>query len=507
MHKIIIPLNKKIGKLTFIKEGESKVYQGTRKNGLSTTTKQRYVICKCDCGNIITLQIQTFLYGKTQTCGECFKPHNSKWIKTKIGSKFGKLTILSEDDPIISKTAKIRVVTCKCDCGVIKQYRLNNIKTRHTSSCGCLYKENSEKYGKNSFKHGKHKTSIYRYYRYLRGLCEQPNNPGYKNIGGKGIKFCERWKTFVNFFNDISKRPSLKHFLIRIDKSKNFEPNNVEWRVNYKKPKKITKKPRISRLYWNKERCYKEALKYKYRWEFGKNSRSAYDSSLRNGWMDDICSHMIKLMSNHTKEDCKLAALKYKKRVDFQKYDKAKYSKASRENWMDEICSHMQQPLSLTKRIVYVYEFPNKVAYIGLTADEEGRHKSHMGKTKKQTPVSKHILKTNLIPIKKILSDGYTDVFLAQKLEISSIKLYKKNGWTLLNTYNGGGLGGTYKYTKNACRKESLKYDNVTEFKKNKLNYYGAIVRNKWLDELTGHMKRKRVVYNERMNRIYGQTK
>lgn len=50
--------------------------------------------------------------------------------------------------------------------------------------------------------------------------------------------------------------------------------------------------------YWTKEKCTEEALKYKHRGEFQKNNKSAYKISLYNGWLDEICSHMIHLRSN-----------------------------------------------------------------------------------------------------------------------------------------------------------------------------------------------------------------
>ena len=45
--------------------------------------------------------------------------------------------------------------------------------------------------------------------------------------------------------------------------------------------------------YWNKEMCTKEALKYNGRYEFQKNSMSAYRSAIVNGWLDEVCSHMV----------------------------------------------------------------------------------------------------------------------------------------------------------------------------------------------------------------------
>ena len=47
--------------------------------------------------------------------------------------------------------------------------------------------------------------------------------------------------------------------------------------------------------FWdNIENCHIAALKYFTKTDFKKKSSSAYDSSCKNGWLNDICSHMIK---------------------------------------------------------------------------------------------------------------------------------------------------------------------------------------------------------------------
>jgi len=47
-------------------------------------------------------------------------------------------------------------------------------------------------------------------------------------------------------------------------------------------------------LKWTKERCYKEALKYKTRTNFRKSSSSAYIRARKEGWLDEICEHMVR---------------------------------------------------------------------------------------------------------------------------------------------------------------------------------------------------------------------
>ena len=97
--------------------------------------------------------------------------------------------------------------------------------------------------------------------------------------------------------------------------------------------------------YWNdKNNCAKVAALCSSRYEFSQKYSSAYNSSLRNGWIDDICKHMFG-RSNPcvywNKERCRLEALKYSNRTDFSKQSNGAYSAALKRGWLDEICQHM----------------------------------------------------------------------------------------------------------------------------------------------------------------------
>lgn len=63
----------------------------------------------------------------------------------------------------------------------------------------------------------------------MRRRCDSPKLEQYPNYGGRGIRVCERWMSFENFFADVGRRPSLKHSLDRIDVNGNYEPGNVRW--------------------------------------------------------------------------------------------------------------------------------------------------------------------------------------------------------------------------------------------------------------------------------------
>lgn len=96
---------------------------------------------------------------------------------------------------------------------------------------------------------------------------------------------------------------------------------------------------------WTKEKCQEESLKYKTKKEFLNNSRACCISAYKNKWMDEICSHMNSKKVNHkgywTKEKCQEESIKYKSRWEFEKGSSSAYNAARRNGWRDEICSHM----------------------------------------------------------------------------------------------------------------------------------------------------------------------
>jgi len=200
-------------------------------------------------------------------------------------------------------------------------------------------------------------------------------------------------------------------------------------------------RPENCNKFWDKEKCREEALKYSSRVDFQKKSMSAYQAASTNKWMDDIAKHMVR-PENYNKiwniETCTTEALKYETRTEFCDKSKGAYIVAHRLKIIDNICSHMKTCGSLMYRCVYVYEFMDNHAYVGLTHNFDIRNKQHHRSIK--SSVNKHIIKTGLLPKHKILSE-YVDVYLAQKLEKEYYLDYVKNGWDMLNIASTGGVG------------------------------------------------------------------
>jgi hypothetical protein len=96
---------------------------------------------------------------------------------------------------------------------------------------------------------------------------------------------------------------------------------------------------------WTKEKCHKEALKYNNKRDF-RMSSNTYNVAHKNGWVDEICSHMeelIKPKNYWTKEKCKEEALKYKTKQDFRRGCSSAYNNSYANDWLDNFCSHMKE--------------------------------------------------------------------------------------------------------------------------------------------------------------------
>jgi len=244
--------------------------------------------------------------------------------------------------------------------------------------------------------------------------------------------------------------------------------------------------------YWTKEKCHNEALKYETRTDFQKYSGSAICSAFKNGWLDDICSHMKILMypkEYWTKEKCHELALKCENRMEFRnKYDTAhRYS--CENNWMDEICSHMKST-NLKNRCIYVYEFPDKSAYIGLTHKLKERHNRHL--TDKKCTVYIYINKSELIPNLIQLTD-YINIEEARFKEGEYVEKYKQDGWKILNKVKTGSIGGiTMYWTKEKCQEVALKCRTKSELDEKYHSAYDSARKNNWIDDICSHMENKR---------------
>jgi hypothetical protein len=139
------------------------------------------------------------------------------------GKIFGRLTVLNKDGNIIN---------VRCQCGVEKEVSAKNINI--TKSCGCLSREVVIK---RNTKHGlvKNHKKAFNAWNALVQRCHNPDNPRFKDYGGRGIKVCKKWRKkidginpFEQFLKDMGDpEPGME--IDRKNNDKGYTKSNCRW--------------------------------------------------------------------------------------------------------------------------------------------------------------------------------------------------------------------------------------------------------------------------------------
>jgi hypothetical protein len=106
---------------------------------------------------------------------------------------------------------------CSCDCGRSVVVRGYNLASGHSTTCGC-----------SQVRHGGYGSPEHGSWRAMLDRCRQPTHSSYSRYGAAGVKVCERWESFENFYADMGDRPDGAS-LDRIDPFGNYEPGNCRW--------------------------------------------------------------------------------------------------------------------------------------------------------------------------------------------------------------------------------------------------------------------------------------
>jgi len=146
-----------------------------------------------------------------------------------IGEKFGRLTVIGEVHVAGTRRGSRDSRydwLCRCDCGNERTVQKRAVTSGHTVSCGCLGKSHLADWKRT---HGMYKRRIYLNWATMLQRCGNPNNPHYPRYGGRGIRVCERWKTFENFYADMGDPPSRSHSIDRVNNDRGYSPDNCRW--------------------------------------------------------------------------------------------------------------------------------------------------------------------------------------------------------------------------------------------------------------------------------------
>ena len=132
MPKLIDLSGQTFGKLTVISKDKS------RQTGAGS-----YWLCQCECGQYKSVRSQHLRNGTIQSCG-CYRKEKLSQLKIEdlSNQRFGMLTAIQVST---ERTSDNRVKwECLCDCGNITTVIAKDLKTLHTTSCGCSKKSRGE---------------------------------------------------------------------------------------------------------------------------------------------------------------------------------------------------------------------------------------------------------------------------------------------------------------------------------------------------------------------------
>lgn len=259
---------------------------------------------------------------------------------------------------------------------------------------------------------------------------------------------------------------------------------------------------RKPRGYWTKDRCKQVAMQCESIKDFEKRFSSAYSISRKNGWIDEFFHRKRHKLGYWTRQNCEKCARDCKSASEFEKKHPSAYNASRKEGWLSEF-EWFNPPENLHKNgyFVYVYEFDDGYAYVGLSCQKNGRRDWSHRSGKEYSAVYNHHKETgNCIPQQKILQENLS-ANDARTKEGEFIRLYKDRGWKILNIAKPGSLGGAIHriWTKRKTLEVAIRCKTISQFERGYPGAYGAASRNGWLNDIysiVGLKKRHRPCHN-----------
>lgn len=198
------------------------------------------------------------------------------------GVRSGKLIVVG---PGIGPTPKRAYWICKCDCGGMRTVMGKYLRNEEVKSCGCLNRTSLLDRTTHGFtRTGMVKPRAYTSWSGMKDRCLNPNNHKWRIYGGRGIKVCDSWIDFENFYADMGDPPAGMS-IDRIDVNGDYCKLNCRWAT----PQQQANNTRLNR--WIQYDGRTQSLSAWAR-EFNINPSSLHGQLARYGEQEAIRKHI-----------------------------------------------------------------------------------------------------------------------------------------------------------------------------------------------------------------------
>lgn len=246
------------------------------------------------------------------------------------------------------------------------------------------------------------------------------------------------------------------------------------------------------RGFWNYERSYEEAKKYRSKSEFNKKASYVYKLALKKGWLKDYTWFEEKF--KWTYEACLKVAKHFKTKSDFKQNQPKAYNAAIRHGWISHFDWMLKTRVNVLLELVdcvYLYHFEEyNAVYIGRTINKSRRDREHIF-NKDDDTVAKFASKHKCPVPKMIILEDNLSIVQGQEREDYWINQYRQQGYHILNKAKTGlGIGSLgklecTKWSKKTCYEEAKKYSSRKEFQIGNVSAYTRALQRGWLKEYT----------------------
>ncbi len=148
-------------------------------------------------------------------------------VLIKPGERFGSLTAVELLYKLSSSGRKRAHWKCRCDCGGDTEVDSGNLRNGNTKWCGaCSSRSKSARFKK----HGLSRSQIYNVWSHIKGRVLNPENPRFRDYGGRGIDMSPQWSSsFEAFLADMGEPPTPDQQIERVDNDQGYWPGNCVW--------------------------------------------------------------------------------------------------------------------------------------------------------------------------------------------------------------------------------------------------------------------------------------